>query len=114
VVGSHIRLQFKKNSPTALLVKSVTDISVFQAAVSRIGLGLEIKIKQIGALAVMRPVCVVSHLCEARFQYLLLNVLRTLFVALSIEMKFGKIEALAFMQPVCVVSHLCEDRFQYF
>jgi len=34
----------KKNCPTALLVKSLTDISVFQAAVSRIGLGLEIKI----------------------------------------------------------------------
>jgi len=35
----------KKNCPTALLVKSLTDISVFQAAVSRIGFALEIKIK---------------------------------------------------------------------
>jgi len=40
-----LALQLKKNCPTALLVRSLTDISVFQAAVPRIGLGLEIKIK---------------------------------------------------------------------
>lgn len=65
VVGSQFVLQFlKKIPPTTFVSYSLSAISIFQAAVTRLGLNFALILEQIGAIAFKQPVCVISHHCE--------------------------------------------------
>lgn len=54
----------KKNTSNHIISYSLSAISIFQAAITRLGLNFALILEQIGAIAFKQPVCVISHHCE--------------------------------------------------